>query len=71
MFRSIRFSIFAIAVSSLISAPAGARRLQPSVVREVALTLNADRFADFATMFERRGYRFIPLERWVADHARP
>ena len=44
MFRSFRFSIFAIAVSIIsalaLAASPGARRLQPSVAREVAITFD-------------------------------
>ena len=31
--------------------------------------LNADRFGELAAMFERRGYRFITLERALEDPA--
>ena len=31
--------------------------------------LNAERFGDLATMFERRGYRFITLDRALEDPA--
>jgi hypothetical protein len=31
--------------------------------------LNADRFGDLAAMFERRGYRFITLDRALEDPA--
>ena len=41
----------------------------PQVLLVHANMLNADRFGDLAAMFERRGYRFISLERAIADPA--
>jgi peptidoglycan/xylan/chitin deacetylase (PgdA/CDA1 family) len=42
-------------------------------IRQILLVhanmLNADRFGDLASMFERRGYRFITLERALEDPA--
>ena len=42
-------------------------------IRQILLVhanmLNADRFSDLASMFERRGYRFITLERALEDEA--
>ena len=41
----------------------------PQVLLIHANMLNADRFGDLAVMFERRGYRFITLEKAIADPA--
>jgi peptidoglycan/xylan/chitin deacetylase (PgdA/CDA1 family) len=41
----------------------------PQVLLVHANMLNADRFGDLASMFERRGYRFVPLERALEDPA--
>ena len=50
-----------------------ARDLFGRDIRHVLLVhanmLNADRFGDLASMFERRGYRFIPLDRALEDSA--
>ena len=49
------------------------RELFDREIRQVLLIhanmLNADRFGDLASMFERRGYRFITLERALEDPA--
>jgi peptidoglycan/xylan/chitin deacetylase (PgdA/CDA1 family) len=49
------------------------RELFDREIRQVLLIhanmLNADKFGDLASMFERRGYRFITLERALADPA--
>jgi peptidoglycan/xylan/chitin deacetylase (PgdA/CDA1 family) len=41
----------------------------PEVLLVHANMLNADRFGDLASMFERRGYRFITLDRALEDEA--
>ncbi|HET6960355.1 MAG TPA: polysaccharide deacetylase family protein [Vicinamibacterales bacterium] len=41
----------------------------PEVLLVHANMLNAERFGDLASMFERRGYRFITLERALEDEA--
>jgi peptidoglycan/xylan/chitin deacetylase (PgdA/CDA1 family) len=41
----------------------------PHILLVHANMLNADRFGDLAAMLERRGYRFIPLERALEDPA--
>jgi peptidoglycan/xylan/chitin deacetylase (PgdA/CDA1 family) len=41
----------------------------PQVLLIHANMLNADRFGDLAVMFERRGYRFVTLEKAIADPA--
>lgn len=49
------------------------RELFDREIRQVLLLhanmLNADRFDELASMFERRGYRFITLERALDDPA--
>src|SRR6185436_13106670 len=49
------------------------RELFDREIRHVLLVhanmLNADRFGDLAAMFERRGYRFITLDRALEDEA--
>jgi peptidoglycan/xylan/chitin deacetylase (PgdA/CDA1 family) len=49
------------------------RELFGREIRQVLLVhanmLNADRFGDLAAMFERRGYRFVTLERAIDDPA--
>jgi peptidoglycan/xylan/chitin deacetylase (PgdA/CDA1 family) len=44
-------------------------RSVPHILLLHANMLNADRFGDLAAMLERRGYRFIPLERALEDAA--
>ena len=41
----------------------------PEVLLVHANMLNAERFGDLAAMFERRGYRFITLDRALEDEA--
>ena len=41
----------------------------PQILLIHANMLNADRFGDLAAMFERRGYRFITLEKALQDPA--
>ena len=41
----------------------------PEILLVHANMLNAERFGDLASMFERRGYRFITLDRALEDEA--